>query len=230
MVRLIKLNKKNIKVFQSVAYMLFRFQEFFTHIKEVNNPKLSPCIYAMWHANQCLVHGIEDKNNLNILISNSWDGDIVAHICEKWGYRVLRGSTGRKGCVNATMQLISELKEKRCGAIMVDGPKGPARVVKEGVIRAAKLSGAPIVPVTWFSTDKNWFKFNSWDNFTYPFLDCKLVNLYGEPIYVDANNTPEQDEECRLKVQNALLELDEKVPAIYEELKKAKAWKKQKSK
>lgn len=230
MVRIFKITKQNVKKIAHFAYLVYRFQEFFTHIKEVNNNKHYPCIYAMWHANQCLVHGIEDKNNLNILISNSKDGDIVAYICENWGFRVLRGSTGRKGCVNATMQMISELKANRCGAIMVDGPKGPAKVVKEGVIRAAKLSGAPIIPCTWYSTDKTWLKFDSWDNFRIPFLDCKLVNLYGDPIYVNADNTPEQDEECRLKLQNALLELDERIPQVYEEMKKAKAWRKKKSK
>ncbi len=228
MVKLI--TKDNVHKYAHAAYLIYRFQEFFTNIVEVNNPKLYPCVYAMWHAHQCCVHGIQDKGNLNILISRSKDGDIVAYICEKWGFRVIRGSTGKKGASTALMQMISELKEKRCCAIMVDGPSGPPKIVKEGAIKAAKLGGAPIVPVYWYSEDPTWLKFNSWDNFRMPFLSCKLLNLYGEPIYINPDNTPEQDEECRLKLQNALLELEKQAPSVYKELKKNNAWKNKKSK
>ena len=219
------ITKENVHKFAHAAYLIYRFQELFTRIVEVNNPKLYPCVYATWHAHQCCVHGIEDKNNLNILISRSKDGDIVAHICENWGFRVIRGSAGKRGGTTSMMQMISELKENRCCAIMVDGPNGPPKIVKEGVIKTAKLGGAPIVPVVWYSEDKTWLKFKSWDGFRMPFLYCRLLNLYGEPIYINPDNTPEQDEECRLKVQNALLELEKQAPEIYKDLKKKRAWK-----
>ncbi len=224
------ITKENVHKFARAAYFIYRFQELFTRIVEVNNPKHYPCVYAMWHAHQCCVHGIEDKENLNILISRSKDGDIVAYICEHWGFKVIRGSAGKKGGAASMMQMISELKENRCCAIMVDGPNGPAKVVKEGVIKTAKLGGAPIVPVVWYSDQRTLLKFNSWDNFRMPFLRCNLLNLYGEPIYVKPDNTPEQDEECRLKVQNALLELEKQAPEVYKDLKKKRAWKKIKSK
>ena len=76
MVRLI--NDKNMDFIANTVYSAMRLQEHFTHIYEHNNPKISPCIYVMWHANQLLVHGIEDKAHLSILISNSIDGEIVA--------------------------------------------------------------------------------------------------------------------------------------------------------
>ena len=106
------ITKENVHKFAHAAYLIYRFQELFTHIVEVNNPKLYPCVYAMWHAHQCCVHGIEDKSNLNVLISRSKDGDIVAYICEHWGFRVIRGSAGKKGGTTSMMQMISELKEK----------------------------------------------------------------------------------------------------------------------
>ena len=223
MVKLI--TKENVHKFAKAAYLIYRFQELFTRIVEVNNPNLSPCVYATWHAHQGCVHGIEDKNNLNILISRSKDGDIVAYICEHWGFKVIRGSAGKSGGTSSMMQMITELKENRCCAIMVDGPNGPAKIVKEGVIKTAKLGGAPIVPVIWYSEDKTLLKFKSWDQLRMPFLFCRIMNLYGEPIYINPDNTPEQDEECLLKVQNALLELENKAPAMYKELKKKRAWK-----
>ena len=94
MVRLI--NNKNIGKLAELVYRILRIQEIFTHIKEVNNPLISPCIYAMWHENQLCIHGIEDKAHLNVLISNSADGEIIARTVEKWGFRVVRGSSARK--------------------------------------------------------------------------------------------------------------------------------------
>ena len=147
MVRLI--NSNNIDKIANILYRTLRFQEIFTHIVEINNPKISPCIYAMWHENQFSIHGIEDKANLNVLISNSADGEIITKTVEKWGFKVVRGSSARKGCVSSTMHLISKLKEGECAAIMVDGPRGPLHKVKGGAIKLAKETGAPIIPMHW---------------------------------------------------------------------------------
>lgn len=59
-----------------------KVQELFTYIVEIDNPKLTPCIYAMWHENQFCSHGLPDRKNVNIFISNSLDGEIIARVCE----------------------------------------------------------------------------------------------------------------------------------------------------
>jgi lysophospholipid acyltransferase (LPLAT)-like uncharacterized protein len=100
-------------------------------------------------------------------------------------------------------------------AIMVDGPKGPAEVVKEGVIKIAKLSGKPIVPLCWYSSNFNWIKLPSWDGLRMPILDVRLINLYGEPIYVPEDADEIAIEEIRLKLQNSLKELDARIPEEY---------------
>ena len=82
MVRLI--NNKNIGKLAELVYRILRIQEIFTHIKEVNNPLISPCIYAMWHENQLCIHGIEDKAHLNVLISNSADGEVGISRCKRF--------------------------------------------------------------------------------------------------------------------------------------------------
>lgn len=196
---------------------MFIFQQYLTKIKEINKKELKPCIYAMWHANQCCIFGQKDKANLNVLVSRSFDGEIIARNTIKLGFKVVRGSKGKKGAVEATMQLIERLKNNENIAMMVDGPSGPAKIVKEGVIKIAKMTGAPIVPVTWYSKDPTFLKLPSWDNFTYPLGYARLVNLYGEPIYVDADSTDEQDEQIRLQLQNTLNELDEKAPEVWEQ-------------
>lgn len=198
-----------------LVYTIFRCQEPFTNIHNVNFPD-KPCIFAMWHAHQCCIHGFPDKKNCNVLISRSRDGRIIGNVVERWGFNVLYGSAGKKGSVEATLQMINALKEgEQSAAIMVDGPRGPAKVVKDGVIKIAKKSGVPIVPVYWYSPWITMLKFPSWDEFRIPCTYTPIVNVYGEPIYVDENNDKEQDEVARLKVQKSLEELEKIAPDEY---------------
>ena len=220
------LDKENIDKVSNLVYSIFRLQEFFTHIVEVNLPQTSPCVYAMWHCHQFCVHGISDRDKLNVLISRSRDGEIIAKVVEKWGFKVIRGSKGKQGAVEATMHMISALKNGENVAMMVDGPHGPARMVKDGVVKVARMAEVPIVPVFWYSENFNFAQFPSWDKLRMPILDTKLINLYGEPIYTDNNLN---DEEVRLKVQKSLEELELKAPEAFREVYKFGIWKRKKS-
>lgn len=211
-----------------IIYSIFKIQEHFTDIQNVNHPDVTSCVYAMWHAHQCCVHGVPNREKVNIMISRSRDGAIISKVCEKWGFKVVHGSKGKKGSTEATLQMITELKNGNCGAIMVDGPSGPAKVCKDGVVKIAKLSGAPIVPVYWYSTNPTFLKFPTWDEFRIPFFSTHLINLYGEPIYVDKDNTDEQDEQVRLKVEKALAELEKQAPQAYRDTFRFGIWKKKK--
>lgn len=224
MVRLI--NDSNIDFLANTAYRLMRLQEIFTHIHEYNNPNLKPCIYAMWHANQFLVHGLEDKANTSILVSNSIDGEVIARAVEKWGFKVVRGSAGKKGAVESTMQMLTRLKNGECVGIMVDGPHGPLHKVKNGAVKLAQMSGAPIVPAHWYSPQKTFINLPSWDKMKTPLGDCKILNLYGEPIYVNENATDEELSEAKENIRTQLFNLEAKAPEIYNEAKKQKLWNK----
>ena len=216
MVRL--LNKDSTKYLAILVRAFFKFQEYFTHIIEVQHPELDSCLYAMWHRNQCAIYGFKDKQRVSVLVSRSKDGDVVARGIEPMGFKLVRGSKGRKGAVEASMQMIEALKNGEKCAMMVDGPRGPAGIVKDGVIKIAKLSGKPIVPVCWYSTNFNWIKLPSWDGLRMPILDVRLINLYGEPIYVPEDADDETLEKLRQKVQSSLEELDNRIPEEYEKI------------
>ena len=221
------LEGKNIDRVSNLVYRIFRLQEFFTHIVEVNHPEnISPCIYAMWHCHQMCIHGVKDRSRLNVLISRSRDGEIIARVVEKWGFKTIRGSKGKKGAVEASMQMISALKSGENCAMMVDGPHGPARIVKEGVVKLAKMAGVPIVPIFWYSENFNFAEFPSWDKLRMPILDTRLINLYGEPIYADDNDS---DETIRIKLQESLENLERIAPQAYNEVYKFGLWKRKRS-
>jgi hypothetical protein len=215
------LNQKNVDKISNLIYFTFKIQEFFTHIVEVEHPNTEPCIYAMWHAHQCCIHGLQNRGKTNVLISRSKDGEVIARVVGKWGFKLIRGSKGRQGAVEASMQMIEALKNGENCAMMVDGPRGPAKVVKDGVIKIARLSGKPIVPIYWYSTNFNWLRLPSWDGLRMPFFDVRLINLYGKPIYVSKDET---DEEARLRLQASLEELEKRAPEVYKKVYRFGLW------
>ena len=218
MVRLI--NKKNIKYVSHGIYKLLKIQEMFTNLKNVDYPDIDRCIYAIWHSNQFLVHGLRNKDKTSILISNSLDGDIVSYVAQKWGFKVKRGSSGRKGSISATKQLHDELIKGESIVITVDGPRGPYHEVKKGAIALSMETGIPIVPINWYSQDKSFKEMNSWDKMKFPLGRCRIMNLYGKPIYPDGKS----EEELTLEVKNALLELEKESPQKFKQATEEGIW------
>ena len=213
MVRL--LNKDSTQYLAKLVRGFFKIQEYFTHIIEVEHPEVDSCLYAMWHRNQCAIYGFRDKPTVSVLVSKSKDGDVVANGIKPMGFKLVRGSKGRRGAIEASKQMIEALKNGERAAMMVDGPRGPAEVVKDGAIKIAKLSGKPIVPVCWYSNNFNWIKLPSWDGLRMPILDVRLINLYGDPIYVPEDADDEMIESIRQKLEFSLKELDNRIPEEY---------------
>ena len=198
-----------------LIYAIFHMQERFTHITRVDFPEVVPCIYAMWHRNQMSIYGNPDIGKINVMVSRSKDGEMIADVIEHMGFKTIRGSKGKEGAVEASMQLITALKNGEYGAMMVDGPKGPPEKAKNGIIKLAKMAGVPIVPVSWYSTNFTWLKFPSWDGLRMPLFRTNLVNLYGKPIYV----SEEDDiEEKREELQESLDDLERRIPDAFREV------------
>ncbi len=216
MVRLLKNN--NVEFLTNALILFFKFQRHFTHIVPVNFPNIQPCLYALWHKHQCCLYALSNKEICNVLISRSNDGEVIANAIKNvFGFKIIRGSKGKKGSVEATMQMISALKNGECGAIMVDGPSGPSGVIK--------LSGVPIVPAVWYSDNFNFCKLPSWDKLEGPVFDVRLINLYGKPIYVSADGDDDSDEQARIQLQESLNDLVKRSPEEYKKVYWHGLWK-----
>ena len=201
-----------------------QWQKSRTHIYNINNKEITPCIYAMWHHDQFCVYGVPDREKTSILISNSSDGDIVAYSSEGLGFKTVRGSSNRRGAIQSTMKMVERLEKGECVAIMVDGPHGPLHKVKNGVVRIAKLSGAPIVPMGWYCRQFNFVHLPSWDKMSAPIGHCNIVNLYGEPIYVPKDLPQEKEVEIRKQIKDSLDKIYKQLPEEYKKAKKNKVW------
>jgi len=215
-------NKDKKFVFLSrLVIILFHIIRFFYRCKCINYPK-QKCVFALWHAHQCGVFSCNLERKTAIMVSNSKDGEIISRAANAMGVETVRGSHQRGGA-RATYELIKKIKDEDVnGAITIDGPKGPKRIVKKGIIEIARMTNTPIVPAVWWSKDWTFLKFKSWDEFRFPLIGTRLVMLFGEPIEVPENPSEEQIEEIRLKVQNSLNELYDDVRANFKKYLKSK--------
>lgn len=207
--------KKYVPIISTALYFLFRIWEFFVSFKSENYPANDEkVIFALWHHDQLCLDGIPNRNRLNILISKSLDGEIIARVVEKMGFKTVRGSQNKwwkdKGGKEATFELISRLNNGENIAITVDGPSGPLHQVKNGVIKIAKLTGAPIIPVVWYSKSKFLGSLPTWDKLRIPLWFLKSANIYGEPIYVPESATKEEENKIKEELKNTLINLSKK--------------------
>lgn len=111
-------------------------------------------IIAFWHSRQLMMPLTYRGSLAHILISQHQDGEIIARIVERFGFRSVRGSSTRGG-VEALRELI---RLGRSGVDLVvtpDGPNGPPQVVKMGVIQLARASKLPIIPLAFGCSKKN---------------------------------------------------------------------------
>lgn len=170
-------------------------------------------IYASWH--QRFFAGITlfaTRKPIAIMISQSRDGALIARIVDILGWRPVRGSSSSGG-----KEALRELKELagsgyRIGHI-VDGPRGPAGVVKPGLLTMAQFTGLPIIP-TITSAERRWV-FNSWDRFMLPKPFARVIIRFGKAITVPRELDGEAFEAQRLLVEGRMRELYEDTDRIW---------------
>jgi hypothetical protein len=86
----------------------------------------------------------------------------------------------------------------------VDGPKGPPRVVKPGLILLAQKAGASICP-TYVLYENPWV-FNSWDRFMIPKPFSRATIRFGPLEPTPEEMTAEEFEEIRLRIERKMVE------------------------
>lgn len=141
-----------------------------------------PLIYAIWH--RCLLAcAWRFRNgNLHILISRSFDGELIARTVERLGFVAVRGSSSRDGAVGLR-NLQRAYYEKNYIAITADGPRGPAQVAKPGVTQLAALVGAPVGAV-YLHPSRAWV-LRSWDRFMIPKPFSRVTVGWTVPVIAE---------------------------------------------
>ena len=196
-----------------VAFFLIKFLQWTMRIEELNGEwardlwrRGENCIGAFWHGRLLMTPLVYRGQGLKILISRHRDGELITRTVRHFGLETVRGSSTRGG-ITGIKGLARALQEGYDVAIAPDGPRGPRFKVQPGIIQLARISGRPILPVTFSAFPRKVFK--TWDHFVIPFPFSRGVFVWGEPIWVDRGASAEEIETKTLLLEKRLQELTE---------------------
>ena len=195
------------------AGFLFRHDAALTRLLKTKEPVL----FAVWH--QDFVHTLgylslyNVRRPTHVLASASRDGGLAAAAAEAAGFRrAVRGSSARGGA-GALLKLHRMAKTGRTSlAVVCDGPRPPARVLKPGVLHLARDSGLPLWLVrTSYRPVKELSR--SWARFEMPHLGARAVVLADGPIRVPPDVDRRGLERIRKEVEARLNHLADRADA-----------------
>lgn len=142
-----------------------------------------PVIFAFWHGDLLmqpyLYYQFRSVPKANVLISDHFDGQIIARIMRYFRLGTIHGSTTRGGA-KVLIQGLKSLNEGYDIGITPDGPKGPRHEVSDGIVVMAQKRHAKVI-VFHCVPDRYW-QLSSWDKFTIPKPFCTLDFYASEPI------------------------------------------------
>lgn len=155
-------------------------------------------IYCIWHENLLLPTVYFGRPDIAVLISQHRDGQLLGSLIQSLGMGMVTGSTTRGG-VEAVRKLVDENAPFRHLAVTPDGPRGPRRVVQQGLVYVASRTGMKVACVG-VGYRRPW-RLKSWDRFAVPKPFTHARCLTADPIAVPAGLKAAQLEPWRVAIQ-----------------------------
>ncbi len=140
-----------------------------------------PYIFVLWHEAILPLLWHHRGTGIAIMVSQGREGRYIGDYASRLGYRLLSGSSSRGG-PRALLGAVRSLEDGHPVAITPDGPKGPRREIKPGVIQAAQRTGALVVPLHAIA-DPVW-RVGSWDRMAIPKPRARVLVGYGEGFQI----------------------------------------------
>jgi lysophospholipid acyltransferase (LPLAT)-like uncharacterized protein len=192
--------------------MTIRKEVFFAERPQKFWDEGQPVIAAFWHQRLLMMPFLPRRRKVGMLISQHRDGEWIARAVKLFGVDAIRGSTTRGG-FSALRGMIRFFHRGANIAITPDGPQGPKHIVQSGVVELARLTGGPILPVTYSASRQKVFA--SWDNFILPLPFSRVIYIWGEPLFVPRDTDHEGVERNRIILQERLRQITEEADRIF---------------
>lgn len=142
-----------------------------------------PVIFAFWHGDLLmqpyLYYQFRQIPKANVLISDHFDGQIIARTMRYFKLGTIHGSTTRGGA-KVLIQGLKSLSEGYDIGITPDGPKGPRHEMSDGVVVMAQKRNAKVIVFNCLPSA--YWQLPSWDRFTIPKPFGTLDFYASEPI------------------------------------------------
>lgn len=114
-----------------------------------------------------------------VIISEHFDGEIIARVAACFSHRSTRGSPKAHG-LEALKGLETELMKGSIVGITPDGPRGPKYKAQPGVAMLCMHSGRTVLPFT--ASARSRWKFASWDAFELPKPFSEITIVFGNEL------------------------------------------------
>jgi lysophospholipid acyltransferase (LPLAT)-like uncharacterized protein len=136
-------------------------------------------IFCFWHRCTLPCAWYFRKFRCSILISQSYDGELIARTLGRLGFNAVRGSSSRGGAAGL-WALKNVIADGMPTVFTTDGPRGPIYETKMGPVKLAQVTGAQIGSF-YLLPERAWVA-NSWDRFLVPKPFSRVVVSWGRAV------------------------------------------------
>jgi len=163
--------------------------------------KPGPEIYCFWH--QCVLPCTVyfRRSYAVILISKSFDGELITRILKMFDFDAVRGSSSRSAR-EGLRGLKHVIETGRTAIFTADGPRGPIYQTKMGPIKLAQMTGARIG--SFHLEPEHAWVLRSWDHFLIPKPFTRIVVSWAQWTHVPADLPAEDFETKRTGLNDAI--------------------------
>jgi lysophospholipid acyltransferase (LPLAT)-like uncharacterized protein len=172
-------------------------------------------IYCVWHDSVAFPMFAGRHVRTVALVSKHQDGSCLGRGLQMLGIGLVRGSSSRDGA--PAMRELLRLPAGKHVVLTPDGPRGPRRRIKPGLIFLASRTGRSIVP-TAFAASRSWSLRGNWTNLIIPKPFSTAYALTGTPIRIPSGIEREELVNFEVKIQNEM----DRLTILAQELSAAK--------
>jgi lysophospholipid acyltransferase (LPLAT)-like uncharacterized protein len=173
--------------------------------EEDAEPETPPArgIFCFWHRCTLPAGWYFRKFRCSILISQSFDGELIARTLGLLGYGSVRGSSSRGGAAGL-MALREVLDRGEPVVFTADGPRGPIYETKMGPVKLAAVTGERIGSF-YLLPERSW-TLRSWDRFLVPLPFSRVVVSWSRRVEAPAHDADAATLEAKREELNSALE------------------------
>lgn len=176
------------------------FDNYFRDDRDTGN-----VVAGAWHRNAIFFfYYFRRLKNAAIMVSRSKDGDYAAGVGKSFGYDSIRGSSSQGGgeALTGMIEYMRSHTPAICGTA-VDGPRGPARKLKKGMLVLASQAEAYFIPMACSGNRVITFS-KAWDKTILPKPFSKMFLTFGTPVKLPPDISEEDLETVRTNIEKEL--------------------------
>jgi lysophospholipid acyltransferase (LPLAT)-like uncharacterized protein len=160
-------------------------------------------IFCFWHRCTLPCGWYFRKFRCSILISQSFDGELIARTLGLLGYNSVRGSSSRGGAAGL-LALQGVLEQGLPVVFTADGPRGPIYQTKIGPVKLSQMTGEEIGSF-YLLPERAWVM-RSWDEFLIPKPFSRVAVSWARAVAASAPGDSAEALEMKRQELNDALE------------------------